>query len=145
MKDKNGIEIKCENCECYNGRFCEAKETCPECNKKAYFNPTANAYEARIAELQKENALLKDGDSHIMDVKISPKFIKSIIRIVNSEVEAVKRKLRFTNEEIDFLKKAISMAILDCETNPPKPSDENLKLMWSIKAKCDELLKERKD
>lgn len=145
MKDKNGIEICCKNCELYNGKFCEARETYPYCNKGGYFNPTTDAYEARIAELQKENALLKDGDSHIMDVKISPKFIKSIIRIVNSEVEAVKRKLRFTNEEIDFLKKAISMAILDCETNPPKPSDENLKLMWSIKAKCDELLKERKD
>lgn len=47
----------------------------------------------------------------------------------------------FTNEEIDFMKKAISMAIFDCETNPPKPSDENLKLMWSIKSKCDAILK----
>ena len=47
----------------------------------------------------------------------------------------------FTNEEIDFIKKAISMAIFDCETNPPKPSDENLKLMWSIRSKCDAVLK----
>lgn len=47
----------------------------------------------------------------------------------------------FTIEEIDFTKKAISMAIFDCETNPPKPSDENLKLMWSIKSKCDAILK----
>ena len=52
---------------------------------------------------------------------------------------------QFTREEIDFVKKAISMAILDCETNPPKPSDENLKLMRSIKFKCDGLLKEIKD
>lgn len=51
----------------------------------------------------------------------------------------------FSDKEIDFIKKAISMAILDCETNPPKPSEEQLKLMWSIKFKCDELLKERKD
>lgn len=51
--------------------------------------------------------------------------------------------IAFTHEEIDFIKKAISMAIIDCETNPPKPSEEQLKLMWSIKAKCDELLKER--
>ena len=47
----------------------------------------------------------------------------------------------FTEQEIDFIKKAISMAIIDCETNPPKPSDEKINLMWSIKAKCDELLK----
>ena len=50
-------------------------------------------------------------------------------------------KNQFTREEIDFIKKAISMAILDCETNPPKPSDEKINLMWSIKAKCDEFLK----
>ena len=49
--------------------------------------------------------------------------------------------MRFTDEEIDFIKKAISMAILDCETNPPKPPEEELKLMWSIKSKCDAILK----
>ena len=101
--------------------------------------------EATISDLKRENALLKDGKSHVMDVKLSPKFIKLIIRAVNSEVENLKKELRFTIEEIDFIKKAISMAILDCETNPPKPSDENLKLLWSIKSKCDGLLKTRKD
>lgn len=50
-------------------------------------------------------------------------------------------KNQFMKEEIDFIKRAVSMAILDCETNPPKPSEEELKLMWSIKSKCDELLK----
>ena len=54
MKDKNGIEIKCENCEYYNGNFCEAWKTCPECNKGGYFNPTTDAYEARIADLEKK-------------------------------------------------------------------------------------------
>lgn len=98
-----------------------------------------------IAESQAEVGLYRDGESHIMDVKLSPKFIKLIIRAVNSEVENLKKELRFTDKEIDFIKKAISMAIIDCETNPPNPSEEQLKLMWSIKAKCDELLKERKD
>ena len=54
MKDENGIEIKCENCEYYNGKFCEARDTYPECNKGSYFNPTIDAYKARIAELQEE-------------------------------------------------------------------------------------------
>lgn len=174
MKDENGIEIDCENCVLYAGRYCDVRETFSGC--KDDFRPTEKAYKARIKELQdelyadkynyesweeikeehqkleatisdlkRENALLKDGESHITDVKLSPKFIKSIIRAVNSEVEILKRELRFTDEEIDFIKKAISMAILDCETNPPKPSDENLILMWSIKSKCDGLLKERKD
>lgn len=86
---------------------------------------------------------MKDKNGIEITCENSPKFIKLIIRIVNSEIENLRKKLRFTNEEIDFIKKAISMAILDCETNPPKPSDEKINLMWSIKAKCDELLKER--
>lgn len=51
----------------------------------------------------------------------------------------------FADKEVEFIEKAISMAIYDCEINPPKPLDENLKLMWSIKFKCDELLKLKKD
>lgn len=47
----------------------------------------------------------------------------------------------FTEQEIDFIEKAISMAILDCETNPPKPSDEKLEMMRRIKSKCDGLLR----
>nr|DAL85813.1 MAG TPA: hypothetical protein [Caudoviricetes sp.] len=47
----------------------------------------------------------------------------------------------FTAEEIDFLRRAIVEAILDCETNPPHPSDAKLNLMWSIKGKCDAILK----
>lgn len=54
MKDENGIEIKCENCEYYNGKFCEVRETYPECNKGSYFNPTIDAYKAHIAELEKK-------------------------------------------------------------------------------------------
>ena len=52
MKDKNGIEIKCENCAFYDGKFCDIRETFPECHKKDYFSPTVEAYIARIAELQ---------------------------------------------------------------------------------------------
>lgn len=52
MKDENGIEIKCENCAFYDGKFCDIRETFPECHKKDYFLPTEEAYIARIAELQ---------------------------------------------------------------------------------------------
>lgn len=118
MKDKNGIEICCENCDDFtpvgtNGRGCALyEEDCENVfgEKRCIFRASSEALEARIAELQAENALLKEN---------------------------------FTIEEIEFIKKAISMAILDCETNPPKPSDEKINLMWSIKAKCDELLKQK--
>lgn len=109
MKDKNGIELCCENCRHYE--YCDDKffPDVAEGGEGCNFETSNKALEARIAELQAENALLKE--------------------------------LRFTNEEIDFIKKAISMAILDCETNPPKPSDEKLEMMWSIKSKCDGLLR----
>ena len=91
MKDKNGIEICCENCDedaqsfCvnWNPKFYKAgSKYCID----EYFAPSSKALKARIAELQIENALLKDGESHVMDVKMSPKFVKSIIRTVNSEI-----------------------------------------------------------
>ena len=107
MKDKNGIEIKCENCA-HKGLLLNPPGDCALC-PNLEFIPSPEAYEARIADLKEERALLKEN---------------------------------FTIEEIDFIKKAISMAILDCETNSPKPSEVQLKLMWSIKSKCDELLKE---
>ena len=62
MKDENGIETKCENCELYNGKFCEVRETYPECNKGGYFNPTIDAYKTRIAELQKELNIVQESE-----------------------------------------------------------------------------------
>ena len=74
MKDKNGIDICCENCRhceyCDDKFFPDVAGGGEGCN----FEVSPKAYEARIQELQNENALLKDGESHITDVKISPKF-----------------------------------------------------------------------
>lgn len=62
MKDKNGIEICCENCAFYDGKFCDIRETFPECHKKDYFTPTEEAYIARIAELQKELTVIQESE-----------------------------------------------------------------------------------
>ena len=134
----------------YESRIQELQELVATLNQKLFNKEQERRSESiikdkLIADLQAEIGLYRDEKSHITDVKLSPKFIKSIIQAVNSEVEILKRELRFTDEEIDFIEKAISMEILDCETNSPKPSDEKLKLMRSIKSKCDELLKEIKD
>lgn len=147
MKDKNGIEICCENCAFYDGKFCDIRETFPECSEKDYFLPTEEAYKARIAELQAENKRLLDclTEHHILHPDVQEAMDR--LNALADEREGLKPKCEvlksqaFTIEEIDFVKKAISMAIIDCENNPPKPSDEKLKLMWSIKSKCDAILK----
>lgn len=85
---------------------------------------------------------LKEHSDEVLCAEAALAFRVTQIAMMKFKERADKlEKNQFTREEIDFIKKAISMAILDCETNPPKPSDENLKLMRSIKFKCDELLK----
>lgn len=170
MKDKNGIEIKCANCHYQSRNFgqCLAALLRPKCENGSRFEPKRAVIEARIRELQdelyadkynyesweeikeehqkleatisdlkRENALLKDGESHIMEVEMSPKFIKSIIRAVNSEFEILKRELRFTDEELNLIR------------NTFQEQTREDKCGWSaekkIIAKCDELLKQRKD
>ena len=62
MKDKNGIEICCENCDDFipvgrNGRGCSLyEEGCENVfgEKRCTFRASSKAYEARIADLQNE-------------------------------------------------------------------------------------------
>ena len=51
MKDKNGINIDCQNCEAFE--YCKDSSAYEQCQNKA-FSPSKESYEARIAELQKE-------------------------------------------------------------------------------------------
>ena len=48
MKDKNGIEICCENCRC----VCKYDSMCLAHTPPSFFRPTSEALEARIAELE---------------------------------------------------------------------------------------------
>ena len=50
MKDKNGIEICCENCRC----VCKYDSMCLAHTPPSFFRPTSEALEARIAELEKK-------------------------------------------------------------------------------------------
>lgn len=171
MKDKNGINIDCQNCEAFE--YCKDSSAYKQCQNKA-FSPSKEAYESRIKELQdelyadkynyesweeikeehqkleativklqnelnivqeseraeaqeadrlraevkelkKENALLKDGESHIMEVKMSPKLVKSIIRAANSEIRDLKEELRFTDEEINLIRNTFQELIWEDE------------------------------
>lgn len=167
MKDENGIEIKCENCDVNAQRDCNLgnaeRGRAGSNGCRWYFYPSYRAYEARIAELQtelnviqesecveaqeadrlreevkelkRENALLKDGKSHIMDVKMSPELIKQTIGAVNSEVEILKKELCFTDEELDLIRKYLQEQIWEYK--------EGWSSVKKIIAKCTELLKER--
>lgn len=55
-QNKNGIETKCMNCE--NDCYGENKRRCERGNAEGYFSPTKDALEARIAELERDNASL---------------------------------------------------------------------------------------
>ena len=59
MKDENGIEINCENCRhceyCDDKFFPDTRTTANSCG----FLPSVGAYEARIAELQKELTVIQ--------------------------------------------------------------------------------------
>lgn len=56
MKDKNGIEIECKNCEAFE--YCKDSSAYEQCQNRA-FSPGKEAYEARIAELQELVSTLK--------------------------------------------------------------------------------------
>lgn len=70
MKDKNGIEIKCENCDDFtpvgtNGRGCALyEEDCENVfgEKRCTFRASNEAHEARIAELQNELYVVQESE-----------------------------------------------------------------------------------
>lgn len=70
MKDKNGIKICCENCDDFipvgtNGRGCTLyEEDCETVfgGKRCVFKASREAYEARIAELQKEIGIVQESE-----------------------------------------------------------------------------------
>lgn len=59
MKDENGIEIECENCK--HCEYCDDKFY-PDSGNSCGFLPSAKAYEARIAELQKELNIVQESE-----------------------------------------------------------------------------------
>lgn len=58
MKDKNGINIECQNCASVN--YCKDSFVCEQCLcQNGAFLPSEEAFEARIAELQEHNDILQ--------------------------------------------------------------------------------------
>lgn len=107
MKDKNGIEIKCENCELYNGKFCEVRETYPECNKGGYFNPTIDAYKVRIKELQDELYADKYNYESWEEIKEEHQKLEATILELQKELNIVQESERSEAQEADRLREEV--------------------------------------
>lgn len=60
MKDENGIDVECQNCASAN--FCKDSFICECPCQNGAFLPSVAAYEARIAELQKELNVVQESE-----------------------------------------------------------------------------------
>lgn len=134
MKDKNGIEVKCENCAFYDGKFCDIRETFPECHKKDYFSPTGEAFIARIAELQNELTVIQESeraeaqeaDRLREEVKELGKKLTETIKLL-SEQSRECGKLEAYNEVLQRRVEEFSMELLNRTMKEDKDVLERLK------------------
>ena len=112
MKNKNGIEKKCSNCRYYE--VCASNEVCEK------YTITIKAYEARIAELQRElnivqeseRAEAQEADRLRGEVKELGKKLTETIRLL-SERSRECGELEAHNEVLQRRIREFSMELLD--------------------------------
>lgn len=112
MKDKNGIEISCENCR--HCEYCDNK-IFPDTGTTAGcgFLPSVAAYEARIAELQKELNVVQESE-----------------RVEAQEADRLRaevKELKAHNEVLQKRVEEFSMELLDYNMKENKDVLERLK------------------
>lgn len=116
MKDKNGIEIKCENCVNYGTSLLKAP--CLLCLiKKAGFKPTKDVYEARISELhtmlgivqESERAEAQEADrlrAEVKELKAHNEVLQK--RVQEFSMELLEYNMKENRDVLERLKKAES-------------------------------------
>lgn len=142
MKDENGIETKCENCELYNGKFCEVRETYPECNKGGYFNPTIDAYKVRIKELQDELYADKYNYESWEEIKAEHQKLEATILKLQKELNIVQESERVEAREADRLReevKVLKAFVMKVHTSPVIFEDVNRALRDDAKTLLEKL------
>lgn len=115
MKDENGIEIFCENC-----KFSKTPPRCKFGSLDCLFIPSANAYKARIAELQKElnivqeseRAEAQEADRLRGEVKELGKKLTETVKLL-SETSRECGELEAHNEVLQRRIREFSMELLD--------------------------------
>lgn len=109
MKDKNGIEIECENCRC----VCKYDSMCLAHTPPSFFRPTSEAYEARIKELQEsERAEAQEADRLRGEVKELEKKLTETVKLLGERSREC-GELEAHNEVLQRRIREFSMELLD--------------------------------
>ena len=129
MKDENGIEIFCENC-----KFSKTPPRCKFGSLDCLFTPSANAYKARIAELQNtlnvvqesERAEAQEADRLRAEVKELEKKLTETVKLL-SERSRECGELEAHNEVLQRRVQEFSMELLNHTMEENKDVLERLK------------------
>lgn len=104
MKDKNGIEICCENCRC----VCKYDSMCLAHTPPSFFRPTSEALEARIAELEKKLTetikLLSERSRECGELEAHNEVLQR--RVQEFSMELLEQNMRDNKDVLERLKNA---------------------------------------
>lgn len=128
MKDKNGIEIECENCR--HSDYCDDKFY-PDAGNSCGFLPSPIAYEARIKELQDELYADKYNYESWEEIKEEHQKLEATIVKLQKELNIVQESERAEAQEADRLRAEVK----DLE----KKLTETVKLLGERSRECGKL------
>ena len=128
MKDKNGIEIDCQNCEAFE--YCKDSCAYEQCRDKA-FSPSKEAYEARIKELQDELYADKYNYESWEEIKEEHQKLEATIVKLQKELNIVQESERAEAQEADRLRAEVKEL--------EKKLTETVKLLSERSRECGEL------
>ena len=139
MKDKNGIDIKCENCDDFipagtNGRGCALyAEDCENVfgEKRCIFKASSEALEARIKELQDELYADKYNYESWEEIKAEHQKLEATILKLQKELNIVQESERVEAQEADRLRAEVKEL--------EKKLTETIKLLSERSRECGEL------
>lgn len=135
MKDKNGIEIDCENCDVNAQRDCSlwnaerGKVGSNGCRE--YFYPSYKAYEARIKELQDELYADKYNYESWEEIKEEHQKLEATIVKLQKELNIVQESERAEAQEADRLRGKVKEL--------EKKLTETIKLLSESSRECGKL------
>lgn len=135
MKDKNGIEVKCENCDVNAQRDCNlwnaerGKVGSSGCRE--YFYPSYKAYEARIKELQDELYADKYNYESWEEIKEEHQKLEATIAELQKELNIVQESERAEAQEADRLREEVNEL--------EKKLTETVKLLGERSRECGKL------